>query len=83
VLFRSIQYKAQPVEKDGRLVALKIHRQESRAPRTSAGSVQWSRGRYTNGPDIDIPVMEVSILVKELVSWLEYFASSESDKDRM
>jgi hypothetical protein len=77
-----VAYKGDPVEKDGRLVAVKIRRQEFRAPRSSNGSVSRLRGKYTYGPTLEVPVTETSLLVKELVSWLEYFASSASDNDR-
>lgn len=77
-----VRYKGQPVEDAaGHLAAITVHRQVFTAPKT-AGGIQWRKGEYTDGPDFNVPVKDVALLVRELVSWLEYFASGEVEGDR-
>lgn len=79
-----VKYKGQPVDNDetGRLAAVKVHRQVFRAPRNSRGDVQWSKGKHTHEAELVVPVMEIGALVAELISWLDYYASGQSDIDK-
>lgn len=77
-----VSYGGRAIEDEaGRLVAVVLIRQEVTYPVTRAGSRQWTK-RSEETTETTYAADEIPGVVRELASWLAYFATAASDKDK-
>jgi hypothetical protein len=67
---------------EGRLVAIQLTRRQTVYPITAVGHRQWREGEATGTEMGTFAVGELPDAIRELVSWLAYFASAEADANK-
>jgi hypothetical protein len=81
--YAEVKWDGRAIEDDkGRLVAVALTRRATVYPVTAGGNRQWRQGETTETEIGTFAVDEIPDAIRELVSWVSYFASSRADQDR-